>query len=97
MSDSWNIKICLGNWRGSVQIPKSVIPDAYDANQKVIDLAWDWVNEQQKAILSTACQLCDSVITEVVTSSTIAGVTEMVDDAIVCSKCFDEERGDIYT
>tara|TARA_B100000700_G_scaffold313397_1_gene398361 strand:+ start:1997 stop:2152 length:156 start_codon:yes stop_codon:yes gene_type:complete len=43
------------------------------------------------------CQLCDSVIAEVVTSSTIAGVTEMVDDAIVCSKCFDEERGDIYT
>ncbi len=52
MSDSWNIQICLGNWRGSVQIPKSVIPDAYDANQKVIDLAWDWVNEQQKAICS---------------------------------------------
>ena len=48
MSDSWNISITLGNWRGSVQIPKSVIPDAYDANQKVIDLPWDWVEEQER-------------------------------------------------
>ena len=38
------------------------------------------------------CELCDAVISEVVPRSSIPGVTEMVDDAVVCSKCFDEAR-----
>lgn len=38
------------------------------------------------------CESCDAVISEVVTSSTIPGVTEMIDDAVVCSRCFDEAR-----
>jgi len=42
------------------------------------------------------CELCDSVISEVVTRSTIPGVTEMIDDAVVCSECFDEARGELY-
>ncbi len=44
---NWNIQISLGNWRGSVQVPKSLIPEAYDANQKIIDLAWDWVEANE--------------------------------------------------
>jgi hypothetical protein len=40
------------------------------------------------------CELCEQVISEVVTSSTIPGVTEMVGNAVVCSECFDEERGE---
>ena len=33
----------------------------------------------------TECELCEQVISEVVTSSTIPGVTEMVGNDIVCS------------
>jgi len=42
----------------------------------------------------TECELCEQVISEVVTSSTIPGVTEMVGNDIVCSECFDEARGE---
>ena len=38
------------------------------------------------------CELCEQVISEVVTHSTIPGVTEMVGNDIVCSECFDEAR-----
>ena len=41
------------------------------------------------------CELCDAIISEVVTRSTIPGVTEMIDDDVVCSKCFDDERGEL--
>ncbi len=43
----WNVWVQLGNWRGAVQIPKALIPDAYDANKKVLDLAGDWVKENE--------------------------------------------------
>lgn len=42
----------------------------------------------------TNCEICDAVIAEVVTNSTIAGVAEFVGGHQVCSKCFDEERGE---
>jgi len=42
--------------------------------------------------VKAVCEFCDAVISEVVTHSTIPGVTEMVDDAVVCSECFDEAR-----
>ena len=40
------------------------------------------------------CQICGDEIETVQTRSTIPGVTEMVDDLIVCSRCFDDERGE---
>ena len=43
----WNVWVQLGNWRGAVQIPKALKPDAYDANKKVLDLAMDWVKENE--------------------------------------------------
>ncbi len=46
-SDYWTVWVQLGNWRGAVQIPKALIPDAYDANKKVLDLAGDWVKENE--------------------------------------------------
>tara|TARA_B100000929_G_scaffold155790_1_gene123417 strand:- start:30 stop:167 length:138 start_codon:yes stop_codon:yes gene_type:complete len=42
------------------------------------------------------CAICGDDIATVKTHSTIPGVTEMVDDLIVCSKCFDEARGELY-
>jgi len=42
------------------------------------------------------CQICGDEIAMVQTHSTILGVTEMVDDLIVCSRCFDDERGELY-
>ena len=42
------------------------------------------------------CQICGDEIATVQTNSTIPGVTEMVDDLIVCSRCFDDERGELY-
>ena len=41
------------------------------------------------------CELCERVIDDIVTHSTIPGVTEMVDDAVVCSECFDKSRGEL--
>ena len=43
----WNVWVQLGNWRGAVQLPKALIPDAYEANKKVLDLAMDWVKENE--------------------------------------------------
>ena len=40
------------------------------------------------------CAICGDDIATVQTHSTIPGVTEMVDDLIVCSRCFDDERGE---
>ena len=42
------------------------------------------------------CQICDAEIATVKTHSSIPGVTEMVNDLIVCSRCFDDERGELY-
>ena len=41
------------------------------------------------------CELCERVIDDIVTHSTIPGVTEMIDDAVVCSECFDKARGEL--
>ena len=42
------------------------------------------------------CAICGADIETVQTHSTIPGVTEMIDDLIVCSRCFDDERGELY-
>tara|TARA_B100001250_G_scaffold360894_1_gene338674 strand:- start:371 stop:571 length:201 start_codon:yes stop_codon:yes gene_type:complete len=47
LEGTWNVQVSLGNWRGAVEIPKALIPDAYDANQKVIDLVKNWVKENE--------------------------------------------------
>ena len=47
LEGTWNVQVNLGNWRGAVEIPKALIPDAYDANQKVIDLVKNWVKENE--------------------------------------------------
>ena len=43
----------------------------------------------------TDCELCGRVISEVITHSTIPGATEMIDNTIVCSECFDKARGEL--
>ena len=47
LEGTWNVQVNLGNWRGAVQIPKAMLPDAYEANKKVLDLAMDWVKENE--------------------------------------------------
>ena len=42
------------------------------------------------------CCICGADIETVQTESTIPGVTEYVDDLMVCSRCFDEARGELY-
>ncbi len=39
------------------------------------------------------CQVCGTVISEVITRSTIPGVHEFIGGMQVCSRCFDKERG----
>ena len=46
LEGTWDVRIQLGGWVGTVKIPKELIPEARDANQKVIDLAWDWVKKK---------------------------------------------------
>ena len=41
------------------------------------------------------CEQCEQVIDDVITHSTIPGVTEMIDNAVVCSECFDKVRGEL--
>lgn len=47
LEGTWDVRVQLGNWVGVIKIPKTLVPEARDANQKIIDLGWDWVNKQK--------------------------------------------------
>jgi hypothetical protein len=45
-TETWNIRIQLGNWMGYVQLPKDALPEAIDAHSFAIDAIKSSAHEQ---------------------------------------------------
>ena len=44
LEGTWNVRVQLGAWVGTIVIPKALEPVARDAHQRVLDAAWKWVD-----------------------------------------------------